>query len=248
MNLKNVGRAKEFDELIAHIRVACFGTTEFAGSLRSNQIKLRQEFREYIENLKVQVKALKEFKQAHRRNKQYGFGQDSIPVSYGFPDALKKAGLKMEGGLSGYQLSLDFIEDLVDEYLDRLELDNESGYWENDSFIINKIDALIYPHEVSKQAMRDDSVINSLLFHLSFLFRQYTSPESDKAWLKKINGEMPLAGQPQYGYTADIANAIFNLHANQDDSIGLSSKNVMERVSNLTKIKVRLGSLFDVDF
>jgi hypothetical protein len=241
---------KEFKELVAHVLVTCFGVTPYADNLRSNQLSLRDDYRECIENLRQQYTSLKSFKQAYRRNKGYGFMGDSIPVSSGFSGALKRAGLQLEGqDPRKYLMPLDFLETLTDEYLDRLELDDVLDRQGELSFMKNKIDALIYPDEVPKQARRDDSSVNSLLFHLSFLFRQYTSPYSDSPWLKKIKGEMSADGQPCYGHVTDIANAIDSSSGfNSDEEEELSDQQVRQRVNNLTSNGVCLGSLFTVDF
>lgn len=271
--------SKEFEELVAHVLVACFGVTPYAGDLRSNQLKLRDHYRDCIKNLNAQFKALKSFKQAYRRNKGYGFLGDSIPVSSNFFDALKKSGLQMEGPAPDpapdpvlyrypdpdhdpdydpvhdrvpdrHSLSLDLLEALIDEYLQKLELDEELDVYSDLFFMRNKIDALIYPNEVPIQARSDDSAINSLLFHLSFIFRQYTSPDSDSPWLKNIKGEMPTDGQPCYGHVTDFANVLFSYAGIfQNEEQELSDKQVRQRVNDLTKKNgVYLGSLFTVDF
>ena len=172
LGFEEIHGREELDDLTAHILVACFGTTQYASELRSDQLKLRSEFREFVENLNIQFQSLKDFRQAYRRNKGSGFGSESLPVSSEFPKALGKAGLQMKGEASDFLLPLDLLETLIDEYLDRLELDGELNGWGEMIFMKNKIDALIYPQEVPRQAMREDSVVNCLSFHLPFLFRQ----------------------------------------------------------------------------
>jgi hypothetical protein len=249
LSLEENHERKEFNELTAHVLVACFGITQYASDLRSDQLKLRHEFREFVENLNAQFKSLKDFKKAYRRNKGNGFGSESLPVSSGFPEALEKAGLQMKGEASDFLLPLDFLETLIDEYLDRLELDGELNGWGEMIFIKNKIDVLIYPQEVPRQAMREDSIVNCLSFHLSFLFRQYTSPDTDGPWLKNIKGAMPSDGRPCYEQAVDIANTLFSLVGIFEDGVHeLSLQKVRQRVHNLTSNGVQLGSLFTVDF
>jgi|GEM_PF-4829023 len=69
--------------------------------------------------------------------------------------------------------------------------------------------ALIYPGPLAPQTQVQHPEINSLLFALTHLFRNYTIPYLYDDTLLDGYGPMPGGGKPCYGITAKIANAVF---------------------------------------
>lgn len=87
---------------------------------------------------------------------------------------------------------------------------------------------LYYPNSLPKQAMKEKAELNGFLFHLVFIFRQYTNLKVKKdTWYQQKTGPMPSGGTPCFKQVADIANSL-----NQ-----ICTPNLSEKEFSLSQVK-----------
>jgi hypothetical protein len=287
--LEEIRGREEFNELTAHVLIVCFSTTPFVADLNRDQWKLQDEYREHLENLKIQLGGLEKFLEGCKADRNNRYKPEEIMGTSDFFDCLKREGLKLtSSNPDKLRLSIDALKNLIGgfirqlkfelygpvsdfdqtyqnflqeieddgivgsrfsnsnaDFFRQLEVQNAAG----PDFVGTKICSLIHTDEIAKQARGNKAIVNSLLFHLSFLFRQYTSSDSDGPWLKNIKGEMPSDGRPCYEQVTDISNVVLSfIGVFQGEEQELSDQQVRQRVNNLTNKRVELGSLLTVDF
>jgi hypothetical protein len=257
--MRNLGdnRSKdEFEELKCHVLVISFFVTpgwykptDFEG----DKIK---KHKECVENITNQVKGIKRFRESLKFNKNNSFQSKFIHLGFSNRlEVLKKEGLIPTENKDLDHLSLKFLDWLLESYLMDLEmcgfkLDENNSEFAGGVFLNRNIHgALVYPQELPRQAIREHAEINSYIFHLAMIFRQFTGKTSSGPWLTKFKGEMPECGGARYENVADLANALFSpLGWFEDESAELTDKKVMERIQGLLKKDVRLGSWLTVNF
>ena len=102
--------------------------------------------------------------------------------------------------------------------------------------------ALLYPKVLDNQSQRELPQINSLLFSLVFLFRQFTDNSTDDNWFKTKFGPMPSTGNPNYKLVTKLINAT-NEFANPPFlSERLNHDQVKMRIKRLVDNDIQLSS------
>jgi hypothetical protein len=248
-NLDKSRNKEDLEELRNHILVISFFAspdwykpTEF----ESEKIK---EHKECLENIISQVKGINRFRKGLEINKNNRFQSKSIHLGYSNRlEVLKKEGLTPVKNKELEHLSLEFLDWLLDSYLVNLEMDGLDIDHINSSFSggvfieRNRSGALIYPTDLTKQARSEHPEINSYLFHLSMLFRQYTHNE-EKNWLSQTQGDMPDYGKPSYKHVANLANSLFSsVGWFENSKYEFLDRNVLERIRKLQKMEVKMSS------
>jgi hypothetical protein len=105
--------------------------------------------------------------------------------------------------------------------------------------------AILYPEQKPLDARTRPShdLLNSLLFHLAFLFRQATS---ERPVLRALGTPMLRTGSPHYPLVASLANAVIpnecKLASMGTPEGYLSVKQVRERITRLTRQDVKLAN------
>jgi hypothetical protein len=103
--------------------------------------------------------------------------------------------------------------------------------------------ALLFPQGLSNQSQGENPQVNSLLFSLVFLLRQYTDQGSpDNAWLKAKAGPMPKNGRPHYGLVAQIINATNELCVPPVFKAAMTEGQVKKRIARLIEKDVELST------
>jgi hypothetical protein len=253
-NLDKSRNKEDLEELRNHILVISFFAspdwykpTEF----ESEKIK---EHKECLENIISQVKGINRFRKGLEINKNNRFQSKSIHLGYSNRlEVLKKEGLTPVKNKELEHLSLEFLDWLLDSYLVNLEMDGLDIDHINSSFSggvfieRNRSGALIYPTDLTKQARSEHPEINSYLFHLAMLFRQYTHNE-EKNWLSQTQGDMPDYGKPSYKHVANLANSLFSsVGWFESSKYEFLDRNVLERIRKLQKMKVKMSSWIHLD-
>jgi len=253
-NLDKSRNKEDLEELRNHILVISFFAspdwykpTEF----ESEKIK---EHKECLENIISQVKGINRFRKGLEINKNNRFQSKSIHLGYSNRlEVLKKEGLTPVKNKELEHLSLEFLDWLLDSYLVNLEMDGLDIDHINSSFSggvfieRNRSGALIYPTDLTKQARSEHPEINSYLFHLAMLFRQYTHNE-EKNWLSQTQGDMPDYGKPSYKHVANLANSLFSsVGWFENSKYEFLDRNVLERIRKLQKMKVKMSSWIHLD-
>ena len=253
-NLDKSRNKEDLEELRNHILVISFFAspdwykpTEF----ESEKIK---EHKECLENIISQVKGINRFRKGLEINKNNRFQSKSIHLGYSNRlEVLKKEGLTPVKNKELEHLSLEFLDWLLDSYLvnlekDGLDIDHINSSFSGGVFIErNRSGALIYPTDLTKQARSEHPEINSYLFHLAMLFRQYTHNE-EKNWLSQTQGDMPDYGKPSYKHVANLANSLFSsVGWFENSKYEFLDRNVLERIRKLQKMKVKMSSWIHLD-
>jgi len=253
-NLDKSRNKEDLEELRNHILVISFFAspdwykpTEF----ESEKIK---EHKECLENIISQVKGINRFRKGLEINKNNRLQSKSIHLGYSNRlEVLKKEGLTPVKNKELEHLSLEFLDWLLDSYLVNLEMDGLDIDHINSSFSggvfieRNRSGALIYPTDLTKQARSEHPEINSYLFHLAMLFRQYTHNE-EKNWLSQTQGDMPDYGKPSYKHVANLANSLFSsVGWFENSKYEFLDRNVLERIRKLQKMKVKMSSWIHLD-
>ena len=101
---------------------------------------------------------------------------------------------------------------------------------------------MLYPKELANQSQREFPQINSLLFSLVFLFRQFTDNSPDNNWFKKKFGPMPSTGKPNYKLVTQLTNATNELSNPPFLSEELTHDQVKMRIKRLVDNDVQLSS------
>ncbi|MBT5717559.1 MAG: hypothetical protein HOI70_11660 [Opitutae bacterium] len=246
----------DFEELKSHILVISFFASPGwykPADFEDNKVK---EHKECIENITSQVKGIKEFRKSLKSNKNNHFQPDSIHLRFlDWLEVLKKEGLVPAENKELDHLSLEFLDRLLESYQLDLELEGYDLGGDNSGFGFGAFmerkshGVLIYPQKISRQAVREHAEINSYIFYLAMLFRQFTDTTSSGPWLTKFNGEMPDCGGARYENVADLANTLFtSIGWLEDETKELTNKKVMERIKALTDKGVKLGSWLTINY
>jgi hypothetical protein len=250
-------RSKEdLEELNSHILViSFFATPDWYKPTDFEGTKIKKH-KECMENITNQVKGIKIFRESLKLNKKNPFQPKSFHLGLlNKLEVLKKEGLTPEENKELDHLSLEFLDWLLESYQLSLELQGFEPGQDNSSCGFGVFmqrtthGVLIYPQKIAKQAVREHAEINSYLFHLAMVFRQFTDKTSRGEWLTRFKGEMPDCGGARYENVADLANALFSsIGWIEDESKELTNKKVMERIKALTDKDVKLGSWLTANF
>ncbi len=256
--IKGKRSEKEFDELVWHVHSVSFSATPLNSKIKLNIKETFEDQKDNLQNIQSQILAIEKLRGLIKKQqgtpydplallvtREEFFDIDNIPrevLEYNWPHSDR----------DWFSFPFELFDKGLEIYLKRLKsnlTEDPSGENLVESMLAKKWGALIYPGNLTPQAKRKSAEINSLLFNLVFLFRQFTSDQSNKEFLKFTRGHMPDLGSPCYENVADISNSILfagNIISEEDE--GLDSTKVMERVRNLTSQGVQLGSWFGLGF
>jgi hypothetical protein len=247
-----------FKELIWHVHAVSFFATPLNSKIKLKLKETLLKNKDYLQNIKSQVATLEKLSGLIKELKGTPYQQHSffIKRSQFFDiDDYPEEGLKLFWPYPERdQFSIPFalFNKATETYLKQLTDDipeKPSEDWLGEIGARKKYGALIYPNNLTPQAQRNPPEINSLLFNLVFLFRQFTSEHPDEDWFKITRGLMPEFGNSYYEYVAQISNAVFAASGiDTDNNYNFTEKNVMERVVNLTDQGVQLGSWVGIGF
>jgi len=131
-----------------------------------------------------------------------------------------------------------YMEAFHDGLLDYLhELENSKQPFQNCH------GALYYPDGLPVQAMRQSPELNSLLFHLVFIFRQYTDKKNvGGGWYQRKTDLMPTGGRPCYEQVAEISNAVNSICNHKLSQKQFSVSQITQKIYNLCKKRVSLNT------
>jgi len=204
-------------KLKTSILVYCFCYSKFNNVLGSGwTFLLRKEDREFVNSAE---RALQNIQQLLSFMKEQ-------PPSH---EVLNKTlDIDLENILSHYTINVKL---LIKEMEKR-----EFAHWRQHG-------ALLFPKGLSNQSQGRTPQINSLLFTLVFILRQYTDQDSpDSAWLKAKAGSMPKNGKPHYELVAQIINATNELCVPPVFETAMTEEQVKKRIARLTEKDVKLST------
>lgn len=254
--LKDERSKDDFEELKSHILIISFFVSPGwykSADYEGDKVK---EHKACMENITRQVKGIKGFRESLKFNKDNHFQPKSIYLAFcDRLEVLKKEGLVPAENKELDHLSLEFLDRLLESYQRNLEFEGFELGGDNSGFGFGVFmerkshGVLIYPQKLPKQAVREHAEINSYIFHLAMIFRQFTDQTSSGPWLTKFNGEMPDCGGARYENVADLANTLFtSIGWVKDETEELTNKKVMERIKALTDKGVTLGSWLTINY
>jgi hypothetical protein len=251
-NIQGERSEREFEELVWHVHAVSFFAAPLNSKIKLNIKETLQDKRDNLQNIQSQVLAIERLRGLIKERQGTPYDPLSLFVKREelFDiNNLPKKGLEFYWPYPDREwLSFPFelFDKALEIYLKRLKADLEedpSDDYLEDLMLAKKWGALIYSSNLTPQAQRSCPEINSLLFNLVFLFRQFTSEQPDESWLRITRGLMPEFGSPSYNHVADISNSILTAaQILKGDEDGFDNTMVMDRVRNLTTQGVQLGS------
>ncbi len=257
LRLKEKRSDDTFDMLISHVIVACFFATNSSIATPDSLNQLKEK-NAYEENIKIQLPHIQKLANAILEVKNNQHHQFYARFFSRFVNAfLEKRGYKVEELIFSDEEANEFIIKMLRGYEFQLKtwFPWDAETWPNTDFReithleggppwfkTKKAGALLYHDQLHKQVNKTNRSVNSLIFHLAFLFRQYTSSRLDDISFSSFGGQMPNDGKPCYEHVTNIANAIFTSSGDFCDSNDeLDEGKVKDRIRGLVKNEVRLG-------
>jgi hypothetical protein len=228
--------------LVADVSAVCYRAANYNSPLLTDFARTyREENKSILEEIPLQLKSLKTLKRfisVHPEHSTMAFenplcekGEESnLYKALVNQDAISSANDLLIEIFSLYEEGLRHLNDgLYEIRQEGLPMDMISG-------------SLIYPKSLNKRELGANPEENNLLFHLAFIFREFTNPNFKHENLPfKIEGELPDHGKPCYRLIADLANAVFFPEGNQEyEGNEFTETKVKERINLLKDKKVKI--------
>lgn len=258
--LRKVRGEEAFEELKGHVLTVCFLAQNYETLQPLPPKKMQESYKNTIENIKSTCDEINELKVTietkvqippnipKNPNNKIATGFYSIPILGAVPEDLEKY---LQGNNPGkplqeipiesFQKVLDVLWSGLQSHLEMFQRQQKNEY---PTLIYNQVGPLIYPKKVSSAQNVETPEVNGLIFNLILLFRQYTNLPNDENWLKTKTGLLPNQGKPHHNIVANFVNTIFPTAKKKGDdlSLGMEPKTISQRISDLRKSKVKLGS------